>query len=105
MDKWIEQHKDDRAEEWLRLRIGTVLRDEDGQEQIFIGWRRNTVGHEMIFCEVFRKNQRVRHWSLGEPRCYHASYLGTLCRKFPDLKKYVKISLRLRRDLRQPTLS
>jgi hypothetical protein len=85
----LDSHKDDRAEYYVKLRIGTILRDEDGNEQIFIGWRQNTCGHEMVFSQIYRKWGKVRPWGMGEPQHYHASMLGTLCRKFPGLRKYV----------------
>jgi hypothetical protein len=46
-----------RAEDHLEVPLGTVLVDEDGNEQVFIGWRRNTVGHEMIFARSYRKDK------------------------------------------------
>lgn len=103
-DEWLVEHSEDRAEDWVSLRIGTILRDEHGYDQVFIGWRHNTAGHEMVFSEIYRKNGPVKPWHICEPRHYHASMLGTLCRKFPTLRKYIKISLHLRREQPRPTM-
>jgi hypothetical protein len=80
-----------RAEDHIEVPLGTVLVDEDGEEQVFIGWRRNTVGHEMIFVRSYRKdNFRSLIWDQCEPFIYHASGLVTLLRKFPGLKEFLK---------------
>lgn len=80
-----------RAEDHLDVPLGTVLIDEDGHEQVFIGWRRNTIGHEMVFVRSYRKDKfRSLLWHECEPFVYHASGLVTLLRKFPGLKEFRK---------------
>lgn len=51
---------------------------------IFIGWRRNTAGHEMVFVRSVQGADR------GPPHLYHASMADTLCRKFTSLDRYRK---------------
>jgi tRNA(Arg) A34 adenosine deaminase TadA len=78
-----------RAEDHLEVPLGTVLVDEEGREQVFVGWRRNRAGHEMVFVKPYQKNKfRSLEWVADEPFIYHASGLETLLRKFPGLKEF-----------------
>jgi hypothetical protein len=79
-----------RAEDHLDVPIGEILTDEDGIEQVFIGWRLNSAGHEMVFIRPYLKDKsRGREWTSPiEPFVYHASMLDTLLRKFPGLKEF-----------------
>jgi glutamate-1-semialdehyde aminotransferase len=80
-----------RAEDHLDVPVGAVLTDEDGNDQVFIGWRRNTVGHEMMFVRPYVRDRAYRRWDYPtELFVYHASMLDTLLRKFPKLKDFQK---------------
>ncbi len=67
--------------------VGTVVRAPDrgaiGREWIFIGWQRNTVGHEMLFVRAVLPNDRN-----NIPYLYHASMTETILRNFPDLAEW-----------------
>lgn len=76
-----------RAEEVYDVPVGTVLKDETGVDQVFIGWRRNTVGREMVFARAYRGDEQPRRtWHDWELFVYHASMADTLLRKFPGLR-------------------
>jgi hypothetical protein len=78
-----------RAEEVFEVPLGTVLTDETGVNQVFVGWRRNTVGCEMVFVRAYNGRERPRRiWVDWEPYVYHASMADTLLRKFPRLKEF-----------------
>ena len=85
-----------RADQFLNTPIGSVVYDEENDlHYVFVGWRRNTAGWEMIFCEYYYRNKKYGMWrpSNTEPRVYHASGLATLLRKFPDLKRLIPAEL------------
>lgn len=95
-DRWedhhVSEHQDDDGVDHLCLPIGTVFNDpKSDKHYVFVGWRRNTVSHEAVFCELYYRNKVYPPWSPQEPWIYHATRLGTLCRKFPDLKKWIKL--------------
>jgi hypothetical protein len=80
-----------RAEDVYDPPLGTVLTDATGIRQVFVGWRANTVGREMVFCRAYTgegAGQRV--WHQWEPYIYHAAMADTLLRKFPGLGDHEK---------------
>jgi hypothetical protein len=78
-----------RAEEVYDPPIGAVLKDETGIDQVFLGWRLNTIGKEMVFARAYVDTERPqRSWYQFEPHIYHASMADTLLRKFPGLADY-----------------
>lgn len=67
-----------------RVPIGEIFEAEDDRKWIFIGWRRNTAGHEMVFVRSVKGSDR------GDPFLYYASMTATLIKKFPALDRYRK---------------
>lgn len=79
------------------LPVGTVLETSREEQEknphrpamfVFVGWRRNTVRDEMMFCELFHTSKYYP--KPCEPWIYHCSGYETALRKFPGLKEYVR---------------
>lgn len=87
-----ENGERERAEDVYDVPLGTVLTDETGIDQVFVGWRRNTIGCEMVFARAYKGNEKPqRTWQEYEPYIYHASMADTLLRKFPGLSTFKRI--------------
>ena len=87
--------EDLRAEDYLwTTPVGThfdTIHQDQRRTYVFIGWRQNTAGHEMVFVESYRRDQWYGPWSEQEPWVYHATMLHTLIKKFPSLYQYLFI--------------
>lgn len=85
--EYLETHGHLRAQFFFQnLPVGTVVVDENGNRQVFIGFRRNTAGKQMEFCETFDGEFHGAWQTMRPVNTYNASMLGTICRKFPELK-------------------
>lgn len=79
-----------RADQKLtRVPLGEVFDDigdeaEEGRKWIFVGWRRTTKGHSMVFVRTRKAHDRGDLWQ------YDAALTATLIKKFPGLEKYRK---------------
>jgi hypothetical protein len=90
-DEYLKDYGHLRAEFFFKnLPVGTVLTDEDGNRQVFIGFRCNTAGKQMEFCETFDGEFHGTWQTMRPPNTYNASMLGTICRKFPELKQHME---------------
>lgn len=79
-----------RASDALKIKIGTVVHDAQGEEWMFVGWSLNTIGQAAHFIKSMQGRQFLGDSSLWH---YTASFLHTLLRKFPDLQRCVKKEL------------
>lgn len=87
-----------RAEHHVNPPIGTILRCEDGYDHVFVGWRLNNAGREMVFVKAYRAWAYQGPWNGLEPFVYHASGLETLLRKFPGLAEFTLEKLALLKE-------
>ncbi len=74
-----------RGEHHLDIPLGTVVTKSDarGGRYVFVGWRVNTVGREALFVR-----DQTGVVDSRPPWTYHAAYLATLLREFPELAAY-----------------
>lgn len=82
---WAEDRE--RAEHVFDIPLGSiVVAVETGRRWIFLGWDRNSAGSYPRFVEE-RTPDRFHAVPLVD---YHAVFVDTLVRKFPDLERFRK---------------
>ncbi len=85
--RWADERE--RAEDAFDIPLGaSVTAGERGRRWVFIGWDRNTAGLYPRFVEE-RTPDRFGGIPLAD---YHAVFVDTLLRKFPDLERFRKRS-------------
>lgn len=69
------------AEPEIKLPLGAVVHDADGEPWVFVGYSWTTKSHNLEFYKGDTRPKGLERYS------YNATHRATLIRKFPDIEK------------------